>query len=83
MRRLGVLIATVGGAGYFPVAPGTVGSAVGLVVYMLTRNLAPASQVALLVAISGAGSGRPVSRRDTSSARIPVTSSSTRWPGNW
>ena len=35
MRRVGVLVATVGGAGYFPVAPGTVGSAVGIAVYLL------------------------------------------------
>ena len=36
MRRLAVLVATVGGAGYFPIAPGTVGSAVGVVIYLLT-----------------------------------------------
>ena len=35
MRRVGVLVATVGGAGYFPVAPGTIGSAVGVGVYLL------------------------------------------------
>ena len=35
MRRVGVLVATVGGAGYFPVAPGTVGSAVGVGMYLL------------------------------------------------
>jgi len=35
MRRLGVLVATVGGAGYFPIAPGTVGSAVGVAIYLV------------------------------------------------
>ncbi len=35
MTRLGVFIATVGYCGYFPIAPGTVGSAAGLVVYLL------------------------------------------------
>lgn len=35
MTRLAVFIATVGYCGYFPVAPGTVGSAAGLVFYLL------------------------------------------------
>ena len=35
MTRLAVFIATAGYAGYFPIAPGTVGSAVGLLVYAL------------------------------------------------
>lgn len=35
--RLGVWLATSGGAGYFPIAPGTVGSAVGVVVFVLER----------------------------------------------
>jgi len=33
--RLAVLLATVAYCGYFPIAPGTVGSAAGLVVYLL------------------------------------------------
>ena len=33
--RLAVFVATVGYAGYFPVAPGTVGSAAGLVAYLI------------------------------------------------
>ena len=37
MTRLAVFIATVGYCGYFPIAPGTVGSAAGLVVYLLVR----------------------------------------------
>ncbi len=55
MKRLGVLIATAGGAGYFPIAPGTVGSAVGIVVYWVTRHLDPIWQVMLLVAVSIVG----------------------------
>ena len=35
MTRLAVFVATVGYCGYFPVAPGTVGSAAGLVFYLL------------------------------------------------
>jgi phosphatidylglycerophosphatase A len=35
LTRLAVLLSTVGYIGYFPVAPGTVGSAAGLVVYAL------------------------------------------------
>ena len=35
MTRLAVFIATFGYTGYFPIAPGTVGSAAGLLVYVL------------------------------------------------
>ncbi len=35
MTRLAVFLATVAYCGYFPIAPGTVGSAAGLVVYLL------------------------------------------------
>jgi phosphatidylglycerophosphatase A len=55
MKRLAVAIATSGGAGYFPIAPGTVGSAVGVVVYFLTRHWTPTSQVALLAGITIVG----------------------------
>jgi phosphatidylglycerophosphatase A len=50
MTRLGVLLATVGGAGYFPFAPGTVGSAAGVVVFALTRHW-PVSWQLLLAAV--------------------------------
>jgi phosphatidylglycerophosphatase A len=40
LRRLGVFIATCAYVGYAPVAPGTFGSAVGLVVYYLLRRQA-------------------------------------------
>jgi phosphatidylglycerophosphatase A len=38
LRRLGVFIATCAHVGYAPVAPGTFGSAVGLLVYYLVRR---------------------------------------------
>ena len=40
MRRLGVFIATCGYVGFAPVAPGTFGSAAGLVVFYLVRSSA-------------------------------------------
>ena len=55
MKRLAVLLATSLGAGYFPVAPGTAGSAVGVVIYLLTRNWSAFRQIALVAIISGIG----------------------------
>jgi phosphatidylglycerophosphatase A len=55
MKRLAVLLATSGGAGYAPIAPGTFGSAVGLVIYLLTRSWSEAPQIALVAAISVVG----------------------------
>lgn len=55
MRRLGVVLATVGGAGYFPIAPGTVGSAVGVVIYLLTSRWSVSSQATLLAIITLVG----------------------------
>ena len=51
-RTLPVWIATVAGAGYFPVAPGTVGSAVGigLVAALQTVPFSKAGYAALLIA---------------------------------
>jgi phosphatidylglycerophosphatase A len=48
-------IATVGGAGFFPFAPGTVGSAVGVGIYLLTRGWTAPAQIALLVVITVVG----------------------------
>ena len=56
MTRLAVFIATAAYCGYFPIAPGTVGSAAGLVVYLLvwwTRS--PIVEVALIAATFAAG----------------------------
>lgn len=55
MKTVALAIATAGGAGYFPFAPGTVGSAVGVVIYLLTRHLDPASQVALFATVCVVG----------------------------
>ena len=55
MTRLALVIATAGGAGYFPIAPGTAGSAVGVVIYLLTRGWSPAAQVGLLLVVSAVG----------------------------
>lgn len=52
MTRLAVFIATVGYCGYFPVAPGTVGSAAGLVFYLLVWwTGSPLVEVALIVGL--------------------------------
>lgn len=55
MTSLGVGIATVGGVGWFPIAPGTAGSAVGVVIYLLTRGWSAPAQVALLLGITLVG----------------------------
>ena len=56
MTRFAVFLATVAYCGYFPVAPGTVGSAAGLVVYLLvwwTRS--PLVEVGLIAATFAIG----------------------------
>jgi phosphatidylglycerophosphatase A len=56
VTRLAVFIATVGYCGYFPFAPGTVGSAAGLLFYALvwwTRS--PIVEVGLIVTLFAAG----------------------------
>ncbi len=56
MTRLGVLIATFGYTGYFPVAPGTAGSAAALLVYALVRGSgSPLVEAAVLVAVAVIG----------------------------
>ena len=52
MTRLGVWIATAGGLGYAPIAPGTFGSAAGVVIYLLTSNQPWQLQAALAVAVT-------------------------------
>jgi phosphatidylglycerophosphatase A len=60
VTRLAVFLATAGYSGYFPIAPGTVGSAVGLGVYGILRwaqvPLAPATEIVLIVVLFAAGS---------------------------
>jgi phosphatidylglycerophosphatase A len=56
VTRLAVFIATVGYSGYFPVAPGTVGSAAGLVVYLLVWwSRSPVVEVGLILGLFAAG----------------------------
>ena len=56
MTRLAVFIATVGYCGYFPFAPGTVGSAAGLIVYLLVWwAQSTAVEVGLIVGLFAAG----------------------------
>ena len=66
LTRLAVLVCTFGYVGYFPVAPGTVGSVAGLVVFALLRWLhAPAAADAaliLLLFVGGVWSGTHAER---------------------
>lgn len=56
MTRLAVFLATVGYCGYFPVAPGTVGSAAGLVVYLLVWwSRSPLVEAGLIAAVFAVG----------------------------
>jgi phosphatidylglycerophosphatase A len=56
VTRLAVFIATAGYCGYFPIAPGTAGSAAGLVVYVLIRWAgSPIAEAAAIAVIFAAG----------------------------
>ncbi len=55
MTRLALLLATAGGAGYVPIAPGTVGSAIGAIAYLLTRDWPITWQLAIVGAVTVAG----------------------------
>ena len=56
MTRLAVFIATVGYCGYFPIAPGTVGSAAGLLFYALVVwTGSTVVEVTLIVGLFAAG----------------------------
>ena len=55
MKTFAVVFATAGGAGYAPLAPGTFGSLVGLVIYLTTRHSPVAWQLGLLGAITVIG----------------------------
>ena len=55
MKRLGLLIATAGGLGYAPIAPGTVGSAAGVAIYFLTSHWSFPAQAALAAAVTLVG----------------------------
>jgi phosphatidylglycerophosphatase A len=55
MKRVALFIATTGGAGFSPFAPGTAGSAVGAVAFWFTRQWPLLWQIALIVVISAVG----------------------------
>lgn len=55
MNRLAVILATAGGAGYAPVAPGTAGSAVGIVCALVLREWSAPTQALVLAVIVGIG----------------------------
>jgi len=56
VTRLAVFIATVGYSGYFPIAPGTVGSLAGLVFYLLVWwSRSPVVEVGLIVVLFAVG----------------------------
>jgi phosphatidylglycerophosphatase A len=61
MMRLALLICTVGGVGYSPIAPGTAGSVAGLVFYAAFRwiGLSPRAEALaiVLIVVAGAWSG--------------------------
>ena len=52
MTRLAVWIATAGGAGYAPVAPGTAGAVLGVLVHLLVRSHGPVVQVSVLAGLT-------------------------------
>jgi phosphatidylglycerophosphatase A len=56
VTRLAVFVATVAYCGYFPIAPGTVGSAAGLLVYLLVWwAQSPLVEIGLIVSVFAAG----------------------------
>ena len=56
MRRLAVFVCSFGYIGFFPVAPGTIGSAAGVVVYLAGRRAAlPYLELVIIVALAVAG----------------------------
>jgi phosphatidylglycerophosphatase A len=56
VTRLAVFVATAGYCGYFPIAPGTAGSAAGLVVYLLVWwTGSPLVEITLIAVLFAAG----------------------------
>jgi phosphatidylglycerophosphatase A len=55
VKKTAVLIATVGGLGYAPIAPGTFGSAAGVVLYWLTRGWPMSWQLAIIAVVTIVG----------------------------
>jgi phosphatidylglycerophosphatase A len=56
MRRLAVFVCSFGYIGFFPFAPGTVGSAAGVAVYLAAEHVSfPYIQALLIVSLAAAG----------------------------
>ena len=56
MRRLAVFVCSFGYIGFFPIAPGTVGSAAGVAVFVVARHFGtPYIEALLIVALGIAG----------------------------
>ena len=56
MRRLAVFVCSFGYIGFFPVAPGTVGSAAGVLVHLAARHAArPYLELAIILVLGVAG----------------------------
>ena len=53
MRRLAVFVCSFGYIGFFPIAPGTVGSAAGVAVYLAARHYGTPYIDAMLIAVFG------------------------------
>ncbi len=51
MNRVAIWLATVGGLGHAPIAPGTFGSAAGILIYWLTRHWSTEAQFAIIVVV--------------------------------
>jgi phosphatidylglycerophosphatase A len=63
IARVAVAVATVGGVGYAPIAPGTVGSAVGLLVWWLLGPSAVVQSIAIVaIFVAGVWSGSACER---------------------
>jgi phosphatidylglycerophosphatase A len=55
MNRIAIWLATVGGLGHAPIAPGTFGSAAGVALYWVTRHWSTPSQLVLILVVSVVG----------------------------
>jgi phosphatidylglycerophosphatase A len=55
MTRLALALATAGGAGLFPFAPGTVGAAVGVLLYVAVRPWSVGVEIATVAIVSVVG----------------------------
>ncbi|MFQ5513291.1 MAG: phosphatidylglycerophosphatase A [Myxococcota bacterium] len=55
MRKHVLLVATGGGSGYAPFAPGTAGALVGLLLWLPLTRLSPAAYLLAVAALSGLG----------------------------